>query len=225
VSHGHDDFASEPVRGLPARLPAGETMLWQGEPRAWELAKEVFHIRAVAAYFAAILLWRFMAVLGAGSTLEVALIATASLLPVMLGALGLLAVLAVIIARTTVYTITDRRIVMRFGVAITKAVNVPYSQIVSASVHGTGGSAGDIAVALKDGTRVGYVHFWPHVRPFRFRSPEPTLRGLADVGTPANILAEALAAATGVPASSWVSPAAPVAKDRAPAPTHVPAAA
>ncbi|MEM9764435.1 MAG: PH domain-containing protein, partial [Pseudomonadota bacterium] len=27
-----DDFRSEPVRGLPALLPKGERILWQGAP-------------------------------------------------------------------------------------------------------------------------------------------------------------------------------------------------
>jgi len=32
MSKGHDDFAGEPVRGLPEKLPAGERILWQGMP-------------------------------------------------------------------------------------------------------------------------------------------------------------------------------------------------
>ena len=39
MTRHHDDFAFEPVRGLPAVLPPGERMLWQGAPR-WQDAEK-----------------------------------------------------------------------------------------------------------------------------------------------------------------------------------------
>jgi hypothetical protein len=48
----HDDFATEPVEGLPERPPEGESILWQGRPQAWALARESLAIRWVAGYFA-----------------------------------------------------------------------------------------------------------------------------------------------------------------------------
>jgi hypothetical protein len=39
------DFDFEPVPGLPAELPAGETMIWQGRPQWRSLAVRAFHIR------------------------------------------------------------------------------------------------------------------------------------------------------------------------------------
>ena len=50
----HDDFASEPVPGLPERPPAGERILWQGAPDRRTLARTAYHTRLVAAYFAAV---------------------------------------------------------------------------------------------------------------------------------------------------------------------------
>ncbi|MEO0946437.1 MAG: PH domain-containing protein, partial [Pseudomonadota bacterium] len=38
----HDDFATEPVRGLPERPPEGEEILWQGQPSAWALTRSAF---------------------------------------------------------------------------------------------------------------------------------------------------------------------------------------
>jgi hypothetical protein len=32
MPHDHDDFQTEPVRGLPENLPEGEHILWQGHP-------------------------------------------------------------------------------------------------------------------------------------------------------------------------------------------------
>ena len=51
----------EPIRGLPGDLPEGETILWQGAPNWLTLAEQAFHVRAVAAYFALMLLWRLTA--------------------------------------------------------------------------------------------------------------------------------------------------------------------
>ena len=43
------------LKSLPARLPEGEKLLWQGAPRAGVLLRRMFHLRLVAAYFATIL--------------------------------------------------------------------------------------------------------------------------------------------------------------------------
>jgi hypothetical protein len=48
----HDDFEFEPIRGLPAMLPAGERLLWQGTPNWRGLAVRSYHVRKIAAYFA-----------------------------------------------------------------------------------------------------------------------------------------------------------------------------
>ena len=41
---------TEPVLGLPAPLPPGETLLWQGSPRWWSLALDAYRVRALAFY-------------------------------------------------------------------------------------------------------------------------------------------------------------------------------
>jgi hypothetical protein len=44
----HDDFAFEPVPGLPAPLPKGERILWQGSPRWQSLARTAYYVNIVA---------------------------------------------------------------------------------------------------------------------------------------------------------------------------------
>jgi hypothetical protein len=51
------EYDYEPVRGLPERLPAGETMLWQGAPAWKSIALRAMHIRGTAIYFAVLLAW------------------------------------------------------------------------------------------------------------------------------------------------------------------------
>lgn len=47
----HDDFAVEPIPGLPGIPPEGEEILWQGKPDVWALARDAFSIRWVAGVF------------------------------------------------------------------------------------------------------------------------------------------------------------------------------
>jgi hypothetical protein len=54
----HDDFQTEPVRGLPEDLPEGEHILWQGQPDWWALTKEALSFWWVAGYFAFLFAWR-----------------------------------------------------------------------------------------------------------------------------------------------------------------------
>jgi hypothetical protein len=192
MSKGHDDYAIEPVRGLPERLPPGENMLWQGEPSFWETAKNVFHVRAVAVYFAALILWRVSAHLSASHKVSEAVLAGVSLLPIVLLGLSLLAVLAWLCSRTTVYTITDKRVVMRIGVALSTTINIPFKVVQSGGVRLHDSGCGDIPLALTSAAHVPYATLWPHARPWRLNHPEPMLRGVPDGLRVAKILSAAL---------------------------------
>ena len=110
----------EPIRGLPGQLPDGETILWQGAPNWFVLAGQAFHVRAVAAYLVAMLVWRTSSAIMGGQAPSIAIQSALSVMPIALAALGMLAFLAWLNARTTVYTITNRRVVMRFGAGSAK---------------------------------------------------------------------------------------------------------
>ncbi len=182
----------EPIRGLPGRLPEGERILWQGEPDWRLLAVHVFHVRAIALYFLALMAWRTYAVFAGGADVWTAMSAGFLFAPLAALTLGVLTLIAFLMARTTVYTLTNKRLVLRHGLALTKAVNVPYAVVDAAAVKRLDGGGGDLALHLKPGHRLGYLHLWPHTRPFKFASPEPTLRSIKDADAPANILARAL---------------------------------
>ncbi len=205
MSGGHDDYAVEPIRGLPEMPPPGEIILWQGAPGWWPLAKSVFHIRAIAMYFALLMLWRgsvhfHNAGQGAGHWGAAAL-AALSLLPVSMIGLGLLALLAKLSSRTSVYTITNRRVVLRIGVALPVAINIPFSVIGAAGLGLHADGAGDIPLSLSGAARVPYAMLWPHARPWRLNKPEPMLRDLPDAQRVAGLLRAALLAAQPATAS------------------------
>lgn len=188
----------EPVRGLPEDLPDGEVLLWQGSPRWTRLACQAFHLRAVGAYFALMLAWRTAAAIRAGTAPRAALEATLSAAPLALIALGLLALLAWLNARTTVYTLTSRRIVLRFGVALTKAINLPFAIVESGALKAFADGTGDVALTLKAPNKLAFLHLWPHARPWKASAPQPTLRAIPDAGAVARLLASAMDAQVGV---------------------------
>ena len=199
----------EPVPGLPEELPRGERLLWQGAPDWRVLAVSVFHVRKVALYFGLLMAWRLVSGLSDGESLWTALGATALLAPLGAAALGLLCGLAWLTARTTLYSITGKRLVVRFGIALPMTVNLPFALIESASLRRRADGSGDIPLILKRGQRIAYLHIWPHVRPWHFTRPEPMLRGLREVEGVATILGDALAADAGQAAAGQAAAGTP----------------
>jgi len=185
----------EQLRGLPGVLPEGETVLWQGAPRWFDLATEAFHIRAVAGYFSAMLTWRTVDAIVHGQAPATAILSALSVAPLAIAGVGLLAGLAWLNSRTTVYTITNKRVVLRFGAAVSKAINIPFGIIESAALKAAPSGAGDLALTLKAPNRLALLHIWPHARPWRLSSPQPTLRALPNASAAAALLATAMQAA------------------------------
>ncbi len=209
-----NEHETEPVRGLPELLPAGETILWQGAPRWGALARRVFHVRKIALYFAILLAWLVYADIEDG-------IAPWSIVQSSLWVIGgaavviaILSILAWLTARSAIFTITTRRVVMRFGVAFPVTFNLPFRRIRSAGLRRYGDGSGDIPLALFADDRIAYLVLWPYARPWRFSQAEPMLRGLQDAGQVAEILAGALAAdmATRTPVTQTASDTAAAAK-------------
>jgi hypothetical protein len=186
-----NEYEYEPIRGLPERLPEGEYIIWQGEPEWGALARRVFHVRAVMVYFALLLAWYLWTRVSTGTS-PVGLLSAASW-PLMLGTTALIILygLAWAFARSTVYTLTNRRIVMRFGVAIPMMINVPLDKIESADLAAYG-EFGDIALTLAPGERISYLALWPHARPWHIARVKPMLRGLPNVAVATALLADAV---------------------------------
>ncbi len=172
------------LRGLPGPLPEGEQMLWQGGPDWRVLARSLFHARLVAGWFAALA----VAALIFGSGLSAAGLTLAA------GGAGLavIALLAWAIASTTQYTLTEKRVVLSFGVALDKSINLPLARIERADIAPIGGGHADIALATREPMPLAWAALWPYVRPWRLARPEPMLRAVPAEFAP--LLADALAA-------------------------------
>lgn len=194
---GHDDYNFTGVRELPGRLPDGERILWQGAPRWTSLFRRAFHGRTIAIYFALLIGSRGAAVMLDGGGVVDALTAMSYLLPLAVLGLGMMALIAWLMARATWYTITSRRVLMRAGVVLEITFNFPYSVIDSAGLKLHAEGTGDIPLRFTDSNSIAYAHLWPHVRPWRFRHTEPMLRSVESPREVATLLAQAIAQATG----------------------------
>lgn len=188
-NHDHDDFAIEPLPGLPAHPPKGEVLLWQGRPQAFALAREAMKINWIAGYFVALAVWRGW-VMGDGVPATI----FAVMLPYLaIGAVtcAILYLIAVVQARSTVYTITTARVAMRIGAALTVTLNLPFRQIGAANLALKSNGTGTIALQTLGDTRISYLVCWPHVRPWHINRTQPALRAIPDAAAVAKLLADA----------------------------------
>jgi hypothetical protein len=199
-THGSHEHEFEPQRGLPETLPPGERLLWQGSPDWRVLARRAFHLRKLAAYFAAMVLLRAGFVYGDTGSLIDALRATPGPLALAALALGLVMLLAWLSAHSTVYSVTNKRVVMRIGIVLTLTFNIPLRRIATAGLHMDARGTGDLPLALLPPDRIAYLHLWPHARPWRMARPEPMLRCVPDAARVAQTLSQAWTEATGVTA-------------------------
>jgi hypothetical protein len=186
----HDDFAVEPIPGLPEKLPADEHILWQGSPDPRALAREALSLRWVAGYFALLTVWR----VGASSadyTLGVSIMHGLPFVVAGLVACGLLYGVAYVQARATIYTLTNKRVAMRIGAALTMTLNLPYTWIGTAKLDLRPKGTGTLAFELIGDSRVSYLMTWPHIRPWYMTRTQPALRCIPDAANVARIFAEA----------------------------------
>lgn len=176
------EYDHEPVRGLPGELPEDEHIIWQGAPDWRTMASSALHIRLSGLYFlgiAAFSLYR-----GDNGT-AIAMMFFAIIV------CGLFTLFAWGVSRTTVYTLTNKRIVLRIGVALNKCINIPLGEIETANLKTLSGGTGNIVVSLKGMPRLGYLMLWPHVRSLRLVRPQPMLRAIPDAAQVAKMLFEA----------------------------------
>jgi hypothetical protein len=207
----------EPVRGLPQHLPAGEAILWQGSPDVWSLARRGFHVGDLAIYFLFLEIWHVARLISGGGQPGRAALAAMWMAALGAAAISLLIVIAWLIGRTTVYTITNGRLVIRFGVALPMTINLPFAAIDAAGLRLYRDGSGDIPLSLAEGERISFPVLWPHVRPWRLTRAEPMLRSVPEAAQVARVLAQALVLAAAQHSPGPVDPDASEPADLRPA--------
>lgn len=161
-----------------------EKVLWKGRPALGLLARSAFHAHKAGAYMAVLSL----VALATGNT--IAALVTAGLGVVLV---ALLYTLAWASARSTLYILTDARLIMRIGMAIETRINVPLKQVKAAHLRMRGRDHGDIALEVDGDRLLTTLLLWPHVRPYHYAMPQPMLRAVPDAAALAQLIAEARA--------------------------------
>ncbi len=179
----------------PLHLLPGETILWEGQPDWRGLARSVFHIGFVALYFALLIAANAAAGWVRGfppGKLAAALVPLAGLA---VGSVGILSLFCWMMARTTVYAITTRRVILRYGVAFPATLSLPLRVIWSVSVRVNKAGCGDILLVLRKGEHAGFFRLWPLVHLQRSIRAQPVLRAVPGAGLAACLLSRTLQAA------------------------------
>jgi hypothetical protein len=202
----HDGGLADPVAATATSLPTGidhdalehdgpkafgdrmgtpapdEKVLWKGRPALGLMARTAFHTRTLGAYMAGLA----VIALAIGNT-NAAIVAAG--LGVVL--VALLYALAWASARSTLYILTDARLIMRIGMAIETRINIPLKQITAAHLRERSKDGhGDIAFELAGDRLLGTVLLWPHVRPWHYARPQPMLRAVPEAAKLAQLIAE-----------------------------------
>lgn len=186
------EIQDENIKPLPGPLPEGERVLWQRSPSWQPFGRRVFQIYKIALYFLLIIGWVAISALLNGGWQDAvrSLIWT---LPPALAVLLMLAFFAWLYGRTTVYTITSKRVIIQSGLAFTTAVNLPFKKLFSADMKTFSDGTGDIQLSMS-GPRILYSMIWPNNRMLSLKRPTPVLWAVQEPHQAAEILGEALAA-------------------------------
>jgi hypothetical protein len=192
------EYEFEAALGLPEPLPQDEIILWQGAPNWISMAKHVFRLQWLSLYFAVIVIWQLISVAGSEGGLAAGWSSVALAFALAVIGLILIGLLAYWSATEALYTLTNRRIVMRVGIVLTVTFNLPYKTLGSAGLKLYKDGTGDIPMQIATEDKIAYFHLWPHARPWRLATPEPMMRCVPDAKKVAAILSEAWIASTGL---------------------------
>jgi fumarate reductase subunit C len=180
------------VRPLPEALPEDERVLWQRSPEWRPYSRRVFQVDKIALYFLIVVCWVGIAAYIDNGGWQALFRSLVWSIPPAVGVIGLLALVAWLYARTTVYTITNKRVIIQSGLAVPSAVNLPFTKVQSADMKTFTDKTGDIELSMS-GPRLLYTMLWPNVRLLRLKRPTPVMRGLRQPEAVAEILGQALA--------------------------------
>lgn len=184
----------EPVHGLPAELPDDEYIVWQGHPQTRSIMRYVLRGRWIAGYLALLIGWTLITGYYDGRTAGEILFSGAAVTILSAIAIVLMELFSWGVRKTTVYTVTNKRIVMRIGVALSVTYNIPFKQITGAEMLRRSDGSGDISLTLTKASGLSWLTMWPHVRGGIFAPVTPRLTGIKDVQTVANDIALQLGA-------------------------------
>ena len=181
--------APDGALNLSENLPNGEQLIWQGQPERHALATRAMYLKYIAFYLVALIAARtgYLVVDGEpvatwSGMLIWQMLASALIMSLIVG-------LAAVYSRTTRYSLTNERLIIKTGAAITIHINLPLQQIIGADLREYSDGTGDITLQVSQADKLYWLLMWPNVRSWWVRPLRPVLRGLKDAPTVAHLLA------------------------------------
>jgi len=172
----HHEHEFEAALGLPETLPRNEYIVWQGRPEWQQLAVEAFHVRKIAVYFAIMVLLQLIHLIDNSTALPELVKSVGTSVTLASISLALLTWGAYLSANATIYTLTNKRIIMRIGIVLSLTFNLPLKKITACDLQLQKNKTGNLALGIASESPIGWLNLWPHVRAWRVASPQPTLR-------------------------------------------------
>ena len=180
--------APDGALNLSENLPNGEQLIWQGQPERHALATRAMYLKYIAFYLAALIAARtgYLVVDGEpvatwSGMLIWQMLASAFVMLLIVG-------LAAVYSRTTRYSLTNERLIIKTGAAITIHINLPLQQIIGADLREYSDDTGDITLQVSQADKLYWLLMWPNVRSWWIRPLRPVLRGLRDAQAVAHLL-------------------------------------
>ncbi len=189
------------------RLAPDEAVVWQGRP-SWRLmARDVFHLRLLVAYLAFLVGLDAYQAWAKAIPLGKALHDSVPLAVIIVALLTNVVGIAWLTARNTRYTITTRRVILAYGIALPATLAIPHARIKKIELALGARHHGDIALSLDAGDHMPYLKLWPHARPWRLSHPQPMLRCVPQAAVVAGLATRAVAATAQERVAAEVPPA------------------
>ena len=177
----------EAPKNILDAIPNGESILWKGRPSLWGFSWNLFGLKWITLYLSILSIVsvaRFFA-----SDFYTAFYV--DFLPFFLSGIFasiILIGLAATQTYSTVYIITENRVIIKTGAALSFLISMPFKKIKEVNLQKRGASIGTISVELLSEKRVPYISCWPSVRPWKFKRTQPAFSCIGSVDEVATIL-------------------------------------
>ncbi len=181
--------------GEVSRLPAGERVLWTGQPDQRALARYFLRER----WFLAFVVFSFS--IGAAESMQYAegagprVVGVATLSVIMaLVAIVSIRLLAWQMAKSSQYVITDRRVYFNIGIVMRADANIPYSSVEGVDLRRRSDGSADLMVTLSGDHEIPWLLLFPHMTWRGTTRGRPTFRALRNPQVAADAVVGALRA-------------------------------
>ena len=177
----------EAPKNILDAIPNGESILWKGRPSLWGFSYNLFGLKWITLYLSILSIVsvaRFFA-----SDFYTAFYV--DFLPFFLSGIFasiILIGLAATQTYSTVYIITENRVIIKTGAALSFLISMPFKKIKEVNLQKRGASIGTISFELLSEKRVPYISCWPSVRPWKFKRTQPAFSCIGSVDEVATIL-------------------------------------